>query len=149
VAKAQVSGKRVSGIAIYMTLDDLLKVPYVANGRLPTGADCYGLVRLARVHLFGKPWMPEHGAVEGSDKKTLTRAMEKEAVNYKECSPHPGAIACCYRGRLCTHIAIVVEVDGRLMILETDEPDHCKKGPRMVQLKQFERRFLKVVYYDD
>lgn len=132
-----------------MTLDDLLRVPYVPNGRLPTGADCYGLVRLARVHLFGKPWMPEHGAVEGSDKKTLTRAMEAEAVNYKECRPHPGAIACCYRGRLCTHIAIVVEIDGRPMILETDEPEQCKKGPRLVHLQSFERRFLKVVYYDD
>lgn len=132
-----------------MTLDELLQVPYVPNGRLPTGADCYGLVRLARVHLFGKPWMPEHGAVEGSDKKTLTRTMEAEAVNYKECRPHPGAIACCYRGRLCTHIAIVVEVDGRNMILETDEPGQCKQGPRLVHLQAFERNFLKVVYYDD
>ena len=132
-----------------MTLSDLLQVPYVPNGRLTTGADCYGLVRLARVHLFGKTWMPEHGAVEGSDKKALTRAMEAESVNYKECRPHPGAIACCYRGRLCTHIAIVVEVDGRCMILETDEPGQGKHGPRLVNLRQFERRFLKVVFYDD
>lgn len=132
-----------------MTLDDLLQVPYVPNGRLPTGADCYGLVRLARVHLFGKAWMPEHGAVEGSDKKALTRAMLAESRNYTPCSPHPGAIACCYRGRLCTHIAIVVEVDGRPMILETDEPGQGKHGPRLVHLQAFERRFLKVVFYDD
>lgn len=132
-----------------MDLTDLLQVPYVSNGRLPTGADCYGLVRLARVHLFGKPWMPEHGAVEGSDKKALTRAMLAESGNYRECRPSPGAIACCYRGRLCTHIAIVVSVDGKRMILETDEPGRGNHGPRLVNLKQFERRFLKVVYYDD
>lgn len=132
-----------------MDLTDLLQVPYVPNGRLPTGADCYGLVRLARVHLFGKPWMPEHGAVEGSDKKALTRAMEYESVNYKPCRPHPGAIACCYRGRLCTHIAIVVDIDGKRMVLETDEPGRGNHGARLVNLKQFERRFLKVVYYDD
>ncbi|KAE8545338.1 CHAP domain-containing protein [Marinobacter nauticus] len=135
-----------------MTLNDLLNVPYLANGRQPDGADCYGLTRLARVHLFGKPWMPEHGAVEGSDKRALTKAMLKESVNYRICEPRPGAIACCYRGRLCTHIAIVVEVDGRLMILETDEPSTFMfeaHGPRLVNLKHLERRFLKVVYYDD
>ncbi|MGP9834202.1 hypothetical protein [Marinobacter sp. NSM] len=132
-----------------MTLTDLLNVPYLANGRLPDGADCYGLTRLARVHLFGKPWMPEHGAVEGSDKRALTKAMLVESVNYRECEPHPGAIACCYRGRLCTHIAIVVEIDGRLMILETDEPGKGRHGPRLVNLKPFQQRFLRVVFYDD
>jgi hypothetical protein len=132
-----------------MTLDDLRRVPYVANGRLPTGADCYGLTRLARAHLFGKPWMPEHGAVEGSDKRALTKAMLAESRNYTECEPHPGAIAACFRGKLCTHIAIVVSVDGRNMILETDEPGQGCEGPRITTIKQLERRFLKVVYYDD
>jgi len=132
-----------------MTLNDLLKVPYVANGRLPTGADCYGLVRLARVHLFGKPWMPEHGAVEGGNKRAMTEAMLAESRNYRECQPVPGAWAAAFRGRLCTHIAIVVEVDGRRMILETDEPGKGKHGPRLVGVRQFESRFLRVVYYDD
>ena len=132
-----------------MTLNDLLNVPYLANGRQPDGADFYGLTRLARVHLFGKPWMPEHGAVEGSDKRALTQAMLKESVNYRVCDPHPGAIACCYRGTLCTHIAIVAEIDGRLMILETDEPGKGRHGPRLVNLKPFQQRFLRVVFYDD
>lgn len=132
-----------------MTLNELLNVPYLANGRQPDGADCYGLTRLARFHLFGKPWMPEHGAVEGSDKRALTKAMLKESANYRICEPHPGAIACCYRGRLCTHIAIVVEVDSRLMILETDEPGKGRHGPRLVSLKSLQQRFLRVVFYDD
>lgn len=132
-----------------MTLDDLLSVPYVANGRLPEGADCYGLTRLARVHLFGKPWMPEHGAVEGSNKRALTSALMAEAANYQVTKPAPGVIATAWRGRLCTHIAIVVEIDGRLMILETKEPGQGNHRPRLVNLKHFERRFLKVVYYDD
>lgn len=133
-----------------MTLDDLLNVPYVPDGRLPTGADCYGLTRLARAHLFGKPWMPEHGAVQGSDKRALTKAMLHEARNYTECQPKPGAIATAFRGKLCTHIAIVVDGDGgRLMILETNEPGRGNHGPRLVPVRQFEKRFLKVVYYDD
>lgn len=132
-----------------MTLDDLLKVPYVPNGRSQQGADCYGLVRMARVYLFGKPWMPLHGSVEGSDKCALTEAMQAEAVNYREVKPHPGAIACAFRGKLCTHIAIVVDVDGKRMILETDEPGKGNEGPRLTPIRYFEQRFLKVVYYDD
>jgi hypothetical protein len=35
------------------------------------------------------------------------------------------------------------------MILETDEPGKGSHGPRLVNLRFFEQRFLKVVYYDD
>lgn len=132
-----------------MTLDDLLAIPYVANGRSQQGADCYGLVRMARVHLFGKPWMPSHGGVEGSDKAALTEAMQAEAVNYRQVRPYPGAIACAFRGKLCSHIAIVVDVDGKRMILETDEPGVSTIGPRLTPIRYFQQRFLKVVYYDD
>jgi hypothetical protein len=75
--------------------------------------------------------------------------MLAESVNYHTCDPRPGAIACCYRGSLCTHIAIVVEIDGRLMILETDEPGKGRHGPRLVSLKPFQQRYLRVVFYDD
>ena len=132
-----------------MTLDDLLQIPYVANGRTQQGADCYGLVRIARACLFDKPWMPSYGSVEGSDKVALTEAMLEESVKYQPCRPHPGAIATAWRGSLCTHIAIVVEVDGKLMILETDEPGQTNLGPRLTTLSRFQLRFLKVVYYDD
>lgn len=132
-----------------MTLDDLLSVPYIANGRTQQGADCYGLVRLARVHLFGKRWMPLHGSVEGSDKAAMTEAMKAEAVNYRIVKPCPGAVAAAFRGKLCTHVAIVVEVDGKRMILETNEPGREDHGPRLVNIRYFEQRFLKVVYYDD
>lgn len=132
-----------------MTLDDLLNVPYVPDGRSQHGADCYGLTRLARVHLFGKPWMAMHGEISGTDKRSLTRAVKAEAVNYYPCRLHPGAIAAAYRGTLCTHIAIVVEVDGKNMILETNEPGGEDHGPRLVGVRSFAQRFLKVVYYDD
>jgi len=132
-----------------MTLDDLLAVPYEPDGRSAHGADCYGLTRLARVYLFGKPWMPCHGAVEGIDKKALTQAVQAEAVNYRVAAAYPGAIATAWRAKLCTHIAIVVEVDGRRMILETNEPGGEDHGPRLVPVRAFEHRFLKVVYYDD
>tara|TARA_B100002003_G_scaffold65103_1_gene60515 strand:+ start:10009 stop:10407 length:399 start_codon:yes stop_codon:yes gene_type:complete len=132
-----------------MTLDEILAIPYEPNGRSQSGADCYGIVRMARVYLFNKPWMPVHGGVEGSDKRALTEAVRAEAPNYREVRPQPGAIACAFRGTLCTHIAIVIDVDGKRMILETDEPGRGGHGPRLVNLRYFEQRFLKVVYYDD
>lgn len=132
-----------------MTLNDLLDVPYIPNGRSAEGADCYGLTRMARVYLFGKPWMPVHGAVEGSDKKALTGAVTEEAARYREVKPYPAAVATAWRGKLCTHIAVVVDVDGRRMILETNEPGKADHGPRLVNLRHFEQRFAKVVYYDD
>lgn len=132
-----------------MTLNDLLAVPYVANGRTQQGSDCYGLTRLARVHLFGKGWMPDYGNVEATDKRALTEAMLEESQKFTQCTPHAGAIAVAYRGKLCTHIAIVVSVDGKPMILETNEAGVATHGPRLVNLRYFEQRFLKVVYYDD
>ena len=132
-----------------MNLQDLLKVPYVSNGRTTDGADCYGLVRLARHHLFGKSLMPLYLNVDGSDKKQLTKAMLRESINYQIVKPAPGAIACAYRGMLCGHIAICVDIDGKLMILETDEPGRGNEGARLTHLKQFENRFYKVVYYND
>jgi len=87
--------------------------------------------------------------VEGIDKKALTQAVQAEAVNYRVAAAYPGAIATAWRAKLCTHIAIVVEVDGRRMILETNEPGGEDHGPRLVPVRAFEHRFLKVVYYDD
>lgn len=132
-----------------MTLDDLLSVPYEPNGRSAQGADCYGLVRMARAYLFNRPWMPSHGSVEGSDKRAMTEALVSEAVNYRECDAYPGAIATAWRGSLCTHIGIVVDLDGRRFVLETDEPGVTNIGPRLTPIRYFEGRFLKVVYYDD
>lgn len=131
-----------------MTLDDLLHVPYVPNGRDPEGADCYGLARLARHHLYGKPLMASFTHVEGQDKRAMTRAQEVWANDFSECKPKAGAVAFCWRGRLCCHAAVVVDVDGRLMILETDEPGRSERGPRLVSLRKFEQRFARVAYYD-
>lgn len=129
-----------------MTLDDLLKIPYLANGRDLSGVDCYGGVRLARAHLFGRDMMPDYTTVEGSDKKAMTTAMLSESAGYNVVSRRAGAIATAWRGRLCTHIAICVIIDGRLMILEWDNDAPM---PRLVQPSLFERQYSRVVYYDN
>lgn len=129
-----------------MTLHDLLKIPYLANGRDPSGVDCYGGVRLARVHLFGRDLMPDYTTVDGSDKKSMTAAMLSESAGYHVVSRRSGAIATAWRGRLCIHIAICVTIDGRLMILEWDNDAPL---PRLVHPSLFERQYSRVVYYDN
>jgi hypothetical protein len=37
-----------------MTLDEILAIPYEPNGRSQSGADCYGIVRMARERGVGQ-----------------------------------------------------------------------------------------------
>jgi hypothetical protein len=67
------------------------------------------------------------------------------AGGFRPTDPLPGAIATCWRGRLCTHVALVIEVDGRPAVLETNQAS----GPRWRWLADFASTQLKVIYYDD
>lgn len=130
-----------------MTIDDFLKSRYVRGGRSVSDADCYGLVRLARVALFGKPLLPAFAAIAPEDKRSLTAACGQVLAleGFKECQPVAGAIATAWRVRLCVHVGIVVEVDGRLWVLETGE----KSGPSLTPLPKFESHYTRVIYYDN
>lgn len=130
-----------------MTLDELLKTRYVKHGREAPDLDCWGLVRLARVHLFGRDWLPSYSHVDPADKSGLTDATVevRQQGGFADVGPRLGAIAAAWRGRLCVHVGLVVETDGRLWILETDEIT----GPTLTALRVFESRYTKVIYYDD
>lgn len=127
-------------------LTSYLTSRYQDGGRGPGAFDCWGLVRTARHQLFGLPLLPSYGAIAADDKLRLTgAALEVMRTGFAPAPPIPGAIATCWRGRLCQHVALVVEADGRLGVLETGS--RC--GPRWLPLKVFEELNLKVIYYDD
>lgn len=130
-----------------MTLDELLKTRYVKHGREAPDLDCWGLVRLARVHLFGRDWLPSYSDVDPADKSGLTEATAEvqQQGGFIQTEAKSGTIAAAWRGRLCVHVGLVVETDGRLWILETDEVT----GPTLTALRVFESRYTKVIYYDD
>lgn len=130
-----------------MTLDDLLRTRYVKYGRGPVELDCWGLVRVARAELFGSDWLPSYIDIDPQDKAGLTEAAleVREQGGFREIEIRPGAIATAWRARLCVHVGIVVEADGRLWILETDEGT----GPGLIRPANFERRYSKVIYYDN
>ncbi|WP_313240351.1 hypothetical protein [Stutzerimonas kunmingensis] len=125
-------------------IDKYLASQYRDGGRELPFVDCYGLVRLARSERFGKDDLPSFGHVRNTMPAEFTRCVKQAASAFVECDPQPGAVATVWRGRICVHIAIVVEVDGRLAVLDTGS----KTGPAWSSVPRFEARFAKVVYYN-
>ncbi len=130
-----------------MTLDDLLATRYVKYGRGPDEYDCWGLVRIARAELFARGWLPSYAQIDPQDKPSLTKAAAqvRELGGFVEVDIRSGAIATAWRARLCVHVGIVVEADGRLWVLETDQGT----GPGLARPNNFERRYSQVIYYDN
>ncbi|QFY77829.1 hypothetical protein DUD43_09110 [Alcaligenes faecalis] len=129
-----------------MTIDDFLRTRYKPFGRIVPELDCWGLVRLARASLFGRPMLPSYSETDPDDKAGLTMAASevREQGGFKEVPPSPGAIATGWRARLCVHVGIVIKADGRLWVLETD----AGTGPTLTKLNAFEARYTRVIYYD-
>lgn len=128
-------------------IEKYLSTRYVKGGRGPIDLDCYGLVRLARSEMFGKPLMPLCSEAEPGRFRAITSAVAGVSgrLSMRRCSRRPGAVATAWRGALCVHVGLVVSADGRDWILETDEPT----GPQLTQPRLFERRYTSVIYYDD
>ncbi|ERY56330.1 hypothetical protein DZA07_25075 [Pseudomonas aeruginosa] len=124
-------------------LDKYLSSSYRDGGRDLPFVDCYGLVRLVREEVFGKGDLPAFGHVRNTMPAEFTRCVKQAATEFEECRPEPGAVATVWRGRICVHIAIVVEIDGRLAVLDTGS----KTGPSWSSVPRFEARFAKVAYF--
>lgn len=120
-------------------------IPYVKGGRDLAGLDCWGLVRLVRNEIKGD-LLPEFNGVDPLDKRNLTKSKESCVIDFdlKRVDISSGAIVCGFTGKLCFHVGIVIEVDGRLFILETDEGT----GVVLTSPQMFKSRFSKVEYYD-
>ena len=123
---------------------DWLAIPYLDFGRDEKGADCWGLVRLARSSLRGDD-LPEFAWIPPGDKLALTgAAREVIAAGWRISQPIPASIATVWRFSLMIHVGIVVAVDGMTGVLDTTR----QTGPRWQRIFDFERRCPKVVYYD-
>lgn len=75
----------------------------------------------------------------------FTDAYKTEVASFSPCRPEPAAIACAFRTALLHHVGLVVDVDGRLMVLDIRR----KKGAGLSPIGDFERRYQRVEYYRD
>lgn len=125
-------------------IDDWLKIPYKPYARGFDASDCWGLVCIVRKELRGDD-LPLF--VEIQDKRTLTHAAhDMMAQGFCQVdSPKPGALVAVWRGRLCLHVGIVITIENRLAIIDSNE----KHGVRWQWLPDFERQHLKVTYHDN
>lgn len=122
-----------------------LAATYEDGGRGPDRYDCWGMVREARHTYLGLRLLPSWGEVRNTNPKEFTRACRLEAATMEPCSAEHGAIAAVFRGHICTHVALVVEHEGRLFGLEINPA----KGARFQPLGDFEKQYFKVEYYRD
>lgn len=107
--------------------------------------DCWSLVREVR-HLYcGKVLLPSWGHVRNYQAREFTRAYEAESAKLRACLPEHGAIASAFRGRICHHVAVIVELAGQLYALEMT----AGTGARIMRVSDFERQYLRVDYHND
>lgn len=125
---------------------ELLKIPYVQYGRDKSGADCWGLVRIARQVIRGDV-IPSYS---GSNPDLLSVRDGVyvdfcESGGFSEMPPIAGSIAFCFRAKLCVHAGIIVPVNGRLMALDSTS----KRGPMLQTMRDFSADYRAVKYYDN
>ncbi|WP_417585570.1 hypothetical protein [Pelagibacterium sp.] len=121
-----------------------------ARGEVVDGVvehDCWSLARTVRHEVYGKPLLPSWGHVRNTMPREFARAHEAVSSEcLEECAPEVGAVAAVFRARLVTHVGVVVEVDGRLAVLDI-------RGDglpvRWQWVADFESRYLRVIYYRD
>ena len=128
-------------------IDKILSSRYVKHGRELPGLDCYGLVRLVWRDVLGKEELPSYSHVDPDDKGLLTEsAMDvKQGLGFTQTDARHGVIALAWRGRKCVHIGVVLSIDDRMWVLETDD----LTGPVLTDVKVFESRYSLVQYYDN
>jgi cell wall-associated NlpC family hydrolase len=128
-------------------IEKYLSTKYVKGGRGPVEMDCWGLVRTARADIFGRELLPAFDGISPDDKKCLTEACDEVRLDggFIPVEARAGAIATAWTARLCVHVGLVVNADGRMWVLETDE----QTGPCLTPIQSFESRYTRVVYYDN
>ena len=126
-------------------INHYLKSKYEDGARGPRTYDCWGLVREARNRYLQCRLLPEFGALRNTDPRSFTRAYESEAALMESCEPEHGAIAAVLHGKICVHVALVIESAGEFWILEINP----KRGPRFLRLEAWLRDHITVTYHRD
>lgn len=120
-------------------LEKYLEVVWVSGGRQFPELDCYGVVNEVRRDLGLPPWDEYPGATRDD----LAELAQAATLQHAGSDLVEGAVAFCYEGSVVTHVAVLVEVDGRMCTLECNED----RNVTVLPVSRFERRFNRVEYY--
>lgn len=125
-------------------INELIRVPYVRGGMSEAGADCWGLALLVRQRLgrSDPPSGPTAYDAPRSNMRVFDGVMEWVAPTD---DPQPGAFAAVMHRAVCRHVGVVLDIDGRRCVLETE----VLGGVRWYTLDDFLSLHAKVVFYDD
>lgn len=126
-------------------INKYLRCRYVDGGRTETEMDCWQMVRLVRHVELGKRLLAEYGSLRNTDPREFTKAYEAESSVMELCEPEPGAIASVLIGRICVHVALVIDSAEGLRILEINPT----RGPRCMSLHKWLRDHSKVTFHRD
>lgn len=121
--------------------DKYRSVTWLKGGRLYPQLDCFGIVNEIRRDLGLAPW-PEFAGVTKDD-GGLDRKARGLMADLTRCEPTIGAGIACYSGSMVTHVAIVVSIGGALHAAECNP----RANVSFLPLSRFERRFVRVEYY--
>ncbi|QXE85964.1 hypothetical protein KP003_16615 [Geomonas nitrogeniifigens] len=128
-----------------MMLNDFIGKQYEDGARGPERFDCWGLVRAIRHEVYGLPLLSSFGHVRHTMPKEFTKACLEVSSGLTRCEPETGAVAAVFRGHVCVHVAVVVEIDGDLAVMEINPGVNCQ----WLRIPDFERQHLRVEYYRD
>ena len=131
-------------------LEQYLFARYVDGGRgeVVGGVreyDCWGLALAVRQELLGLPPLPDAGVISRHRLRESAKSYRVYAELLPEGSAIPGAIAAVMSGELCTHVGVVLELDGMLAVLEINPHSGC----RWLRVADFERAYYRVKYHAD
>lgn len=126
-------------------INKYLSCEYEDGGRGPVEYDCWGLVRHVRHAEFGLRLLPEYGSLRNNNPKAFTRAYRDESSLMEEGPARHGSVAAVLIGAVCVHVALVVECNDRLHILEINP----ERGARFLTLKDWLRDHNTVTFHND
>jgi len=118
---------------------------YEDGARGPDKHDCWSLVRTVWHFELGHRLLPSYGSLRPKKPREASEVYATEVSLLEPCEAEHGAIACVLTGRICSHVAIVLESPTGLRILETS----AKRGPQFVALRRWLRDYPNVVFYRD
>lgn len=121
----------------------LENIRYADGGRGPIECDCYGMARLVRHHVYGLPLLPEYAGVDPTDKADAAPKLRQVVSSMSPCGEVASAFVLAYTGTIGGHCAVLVEMDGRMGVLECDTHIDARWTP----LRKWRRLWSRLEFY--